>query len=66
MRDRTERTQVAVAKEIGITRYHLNAVLKGRVIPSVPLALKIEEITKGKYKAVDLRPELKALTRKNK
>lgn len=37
--------QVALAKSIGVTREHLNAVLRRRVHPSVKLAKKIEAAT---------------------
>jgi DNA-binding transcriptional regulator YdaS (Cro superfamily) len=56
--------QKKLAEAIGISPIYLNAVLRGRRGSSIPLALKIEELSKGKYKAVDLRPDLKDIVKK--
>jgi transcriptional regulator with XRE-family HTH domain len=37
--------QKELAQELGITPQHLNAVLRGRVRPSLKLALRIERAT---------------------
>lgn len=47
---RNHYTQKELARTIGITPQHLNAVLKGRVRPSLKLALNIE-------RAVGIPPE---------
>lgn len=54
-----ETTQKALARELCINHIHLNAVLRGRVKPSMKLAARIEHATGGKIKAVDLRPDIK-------
>lgn len=60
----TEFRQKDLAKKLGVNHIYLNAVIKGRVTPSIDLALRIEEETSGKYKAVDLRPDIQALLKK--
>jgi len=50
--------QRKLAKELGIHHVHLNAILKKRTRPSIPLALKIEKYTDGEIKARDLRPDI--------
>jgi len=54
-----ETTQKDLANELGIHHVHLNGILKGRVQASVLLAMRIEKGSKGKYKAVDMRPDIK-------
>lgn len=39
------RTQKELAQELGVTPQHLNAVLKGRVEPSLKLAIRISRAT---------------------
>jgi DNA-binding XRE family transcriptional regulator len=39
------RTQKELAQELGVTPQHLNAVLKGRVRPSLKLAIRISQAT---------------------
>lgn len=46
--------RVQAAKKLGITRQHLYDILKGNAYPSRKLALKIEELSKGKVKAKEL------------
>ncbi len=41
-------SQTDFANELGISRNHLGEILRGRRSPSVKLAKKIEELTKGK------------------
>lgn len=38
------KTQREIAKKIRVSPQHLNAVLRGRVKPSLRLALKIEQV----------------------
>jgi DNA-binding transcriptional regulator YdaS (Cro superfamily) len=52
-------TQIQLAKRLGVHWVYLNAVLKGRVKASVLLALRIEKESGGKWKAVDLRPDIR-------
>lgn len=40
-------SQIEFANELGISRNHLGEILRGRRSPSVKLAKKIEELTKG-------------------
>lgn len=37
-------TQKEIAKKLNVTHQHLNAVLRGRTVPSINLAIKIEKI----------------------
>lgn len=55
----TKITQRKLATLLGITYQHLNAVLRKRTSPSVSLAIKIEKMSRGQYRAVELKPELK-------
>ena len=50
------RTQKELAQELGVTPQHLNAVLKGRVRPSLKLAIRISRATGTPLKK--LVPEL--------
>lgn len=40
----TKRTQVDMAKEVGIDHFYLNAILRRRKTPSVALAKRIGEV----------------------
>ena len=46
-----------LAKQIGITKTHLFNIIWGKNYPSRGLALKIEEVTNGEVKALDLKKE---------
>ena len=54
-------TQSATADALGIRQPSVNAWLSGKAKMSAKLALKAEKITDGKFKAVDLCPDLKDL-----
>lgn len=56
--------QKELAKKLGINHIHLNAVIRGRVKPSIDLAFKIEEASNGKFKAIDLRPDIRNIADK--
>lgn len=45
-----------VAQELGITEQHMTNIVTGRKEPSLVLACKIEEYTKGKVKPKDFLP----------
>lgn len=48
-------SQSEFAKKIGLGhRYHFNKIVQGHLIPSLKLAKKIEDVTEGEIKAVDL------------
>jgi DNA-binding transcriptional regulator YdaS (Cro superfamily) len=53
--------QVELAKKLNITPAHLNSVFRGRLRPSILLALAIERETGGLIKAVSLRKELEQI-----
>jgi|GEM_PF-2553286 DNA-binding transcriptional regulator YdaS (Cro superfamily) len=59
--DKTKSNQKKLAEELGVNHIHLNAVLNGRVKPSINLALEIEKASGGKYRAVDLRPDIQTI-----
>ena len=59
MRKIKEITQRALAEKLGIHHVYLNAILRGKQRCAVLLALRIEKETFGKYKADDLRPDIK-------
>jgi DNA-binding transcriptional regulator YdaS (Cro superfamily) len=52
-------TQKELAAKLGVHHVYLNAVLRGKQRCAVMLALRIEKETYGKYKAEDLRPDIK-------
>jgi DNA-binding transcriptional regulator YdaS (Cro superfamily) len=56
--------QKRLAEAVEVTPIYLNAILRNRRTASISLALKIEEKSNGKYKAVDLRPDLKSIVKK--
>lgn len=43
--ERTKGRQARLAQEVGVTREHLNSVLRGRVRPGGRLAVKLEAAT---------------------
>lgn len=51
------KTQSEIAKELGITRQYLNAILRGRMRPSLKIALKINQLLG--VPLVSIRPDLK-------
>lgn len=64
--DKIKVKQKELAKKLGINHIHLNAVVRGRVKPSIDLAFKIEEMSGGLYKAIDLRPDIQKILDKVK
>lgn len=62
--EKTDYKQKDLAERLGINHIYLNAVINGRVTPSINLALRIEEATSGKYKAVDLRPDIQTILKR--
>ena len=54
-------TQKTLAKTLGVHHVYLNAVLKGRAVPSVSLARKLAKITGKPF--FELRPDLKKLVK---
>lgn len=64
--EKTNVKQKELAERLGINHIHLNAVIKGRVKPSIDLAIRIEEKSHGQYKAVDLRPDIREIAAKVK
>jgi len=42
------------AKQIPIGASALSAILNGRLMPSLPTAIRINELTKGKVKPIDI------------
>ena len=54
-------SQSATADALGIRQPSVNAWLSGKAKMSARLAIKAEKITNGKFKAVDLCPDLKGL-----
>ncbi|MEN8236159.1 MAG: helix-turn-helix transcriptional regulator [Pseudomonadota bacterium] len=51
---RNRKTVTDFAKEIGVSRSHLNMISNGKNLPSVQLAKKIEEGTEGKVTIMEL------------
>jgi DNA-binding XRE family transcriptional regulator len=47
-------SQTDFANKIGISKTHVNLIIKGKRIPSVNLAKKIELLTKGKIRASEI------------
>lgn len=45
--EKSGKTQLQVAEELGLTKYHLNRVLNGRTNPSVDLVDKIYDYMYG-------------------
>lgn len=54
-------SQSATADALGIRQPSVNAWVSGKAKMSAKMALKAEKATKGKFKAVDLCPDLKGL-----
>ncbi|MBF0482256.1 MAG: helix-turn-helix domain-containing protein [Desulfovibrionaceae bacterium] len=52
-------SKISLARELGITPQHLNAVLRGRVKPSAALAVKLE--TRAGVPKESLRPDIFSL-----
>ena len=46
------------AKKLGITKTWLSLIMAGTKIPSAPLSIMINELTKGKVKLKELRPDI--------
>lgn len=49
--------QTWMAKKIGIAPNSLSRIATGKAIPSLQVAYRIEKITKGEVKMVDLLPK---------
>jgi len=47
-------TQAKFAENIGISRSYICLILKGKRLPSVPIALQIEQETGGQVTAVEV------------
>lgn len=46
------------ARQLGITKTWLSLIMAGTKIPSAPLSIMIHELTKGKVKKAELRPDI--------
>ena len=47
-------SQTDFANKVGISKTHVNLIIKGKRIPSVSLAKQIEILTKGKIRASEI------------
>ncbi|MFB6349451.1 Cro/CI family transcriptional regulator [Moraxella sp. ZJ142] len=56
-------SQVETARQLGITQPSVHAWLSGKARMGAVIATKAEIITNGKFKAVDLCPELRKISR---
>ena len=52
-------TQEQAANAIGIKQPSINALVSGKVKMTADVAMRAEEATNGKFKAIDLCPTLK-------
>lgn len=50
--------QVALARQLGVSKTWMSLLVTGREVPSAGLALMIEKFTHGKVKRKTLRPDL--------
>lgn len=56
--DKPRGSQVALARQLGVSKTWMSQIVTGRQMPSAGLALMIEKFTNGKVKRKTLRPDL--------
>lgn len=53
--------QTQLAKDLGISRGYLNALIRGKLKCSLRLAVRIQEATEGRVKAIRIASDGKAI-----
>ena len=56
--DKPRGAQIALARQLGVSKTWMSQIVNGRHVPSAGLALMIEKFTNGKVKRKTLRPDL--------